>query len=240
MQVDIKHRLGVLVPSSNTTVETELREFLPRAISMHVGRLPLTQIAESSIVGILEPLEAEAIKLAAADVDLIVLAATAPSFIQGAGYDKVVSERITTATGKPALTTSTAMVRALRALGAQRITLGSAFTDDVNAVATSFLEANGFCVAASEGLGYIDNLAVGRLGIKTAFDVARTVDRGDTQALLLACTNWVSMAAIEELETELGKPVISTAQATLWAVLRELGWRDPVNGAGRLLRDFLS
>ena len=44
-----RRRLGVLVPSSNTTVEDELRASLPSAISMHVGRLPLTQIAESSL-----------------------------------------------------------------------------------------------------------------------------------------------------------------------------------------------
>ena len=68
-----QHRLGVLVPSSNTTVETELRCYLPESVSLHVGRLPLTQIAQSSIVGILEPLEAEAEKLASADVDLILL-----------------------------------------------------------------------------------------------------------------------------------------------------------------------
>lgn len=235
-----QHRLGVLVPSSNTTVETELRHYLPESVSLHVGRLPLTQIAKSSIVGILEPLEAEAKKLASADVDLILLGATAPSFIQGKGYDTTVSDRIQAATGKPALTTSTAMLRALRTLELEKITLGSAFDDSVNAVAASFLEANGFEVVANRGLGLVDNLVVGRLGLETVFDVARAVDQPNAQGLLLACTNWISMAAIDALEDELDKPVISTAQASLWAALSDMGWRGSINGAGRLLREHLA
>ena len=66
-------RLGVLVPSSNTTVESEFRAALPAEVSLHVGRLPLTRIAEESIVEILRPLEEESRKLASADIDLILL-----------------------------------------------------------------------------------------------------------------------------------------------------------------------
>lgn len=65
------HRLGVLVPSSNTTVEIELHDALPRDISLHVGRLPLTRIAAESIVEIVRPLEEESKELATADVDLM-------------------------------------------------------------------------------------------------------------------------------------------------------------------------
>lgn len=233
------YRLGVLVPSSNTTVEIELRDTLPRAISLHVGRLPLTRIAADSIVEILRPLDEESRKLASADVDLILLGATAPSFFNGLGYDREVSARIEAATGKPATTTSTALLESLRALGATRIALGAAYDDEVNAVAAGFLECNGFEVVSRVGLGYVDNLQVGRLGIDSALEVGRQVDRADADAIVLACTNWVSMPAIAPLEAELGKPVISTTQASLWACLRRLGWTRPLHGAGVLLADHL-
>ena len=194
-------RLGVLVPSSNTTVEREFAAALPADISLHVGRLPLTRIAAQSIVEILRPLEEESRKLASADVDLILLGATAPSFMKGVGYDREVSGRIERASGKPATTTSTALLEALAAIGAKRVALAAAYDDAVNAVAAA----------------------------------GRRADRPEADALVLACTNWVSMAAIEPLEAELGKPVVSTTQASLWACLRRLGWTRPLTGAGRLL-----
>jgi len=232
-------RLGVLVPSSNTTVEMELREYLPQEISLHVGRLPLTRIAAESIVEIVRTLEEESKKLATADVDLILLGATAPSFFKGLGYDREVSARIEKATGKPATTTSTSLLEALAALGAKRVALGAAYDDKVNDVAAAFLEANGIDVVARLGLGYVDNLAVGRLPLDTALDVGRRVDHEDADAVVLACTNWVSMAAIEPLERELGKPVISTTQASLWQCLKTLGWTKPVPSAGTLLARHL-
>jgi maleate isomerase len=235
MTTERHSRLGVLVPSSNTTVEIELREYLPGEISLHVGRLPLTRIAAESIVEIVRTLEEESKKLATADVDLILMGATAPTFFKGLGYDQEVSQRMEKASGKPATTTSTSLLEALDAVGATRIALGAAYTDEVNAVAAAFLKANGVDVVASLGLGYVDNLAVGRLPVDSAIKVGREVDRDDVDAVVLACTNWVSMAAIEPLERELGKPVISTTQASLWSCLRRLGWTKPVPGAGALL-----
>lgn len=233
-------RLGVLVPSSNTTVETELRDTLPRDISLHVGRLPLTRIAAESIVGIVRTLEEESRKLATADVDLILLGATAPSFFKGLGYDREVSARIEAATGKPATTTSTALLEALRAVGVTRIAMGAAYDEKVNDIAAAFLEANGFQVVTRLALGYVDNLEVGRLPIDTTLEVGRRVDHPDADAVVLACTNWVSMQAIAPLEEELGKPVISTTQASLWQCLRKLGWTRAVEGAGGLLSRHLA
>ena len=189
------HRLGLLLPSSNTTVEMEFRDALPLAISMHVGRLPLTHIATESIVETMQPLEEESRKLASADVDLILLGATATSFFKGLGYDREVSKRIERATGTPATTTSTALLESLEEVGAKRVALGAAYDDKVNAVAAAFLQANGIEVVSSLGLGYVDNLQVGRLPIETALEVGHRVNCAEADAVVLACTNWVSITA---------------------------------------------
>ena len=91
---------------------------------------------------------------------------------------------------------------------------------------------------AARGLSMVDNLAVGRLGSDSAYELARRIDRPDAEAMVLACTNWKTMDAIERLERELGKPVISTTQASLWAALRIIGRIEGVAGYGRLLRDL--
>jgi len=89
-----------------------------------------------------------------------------------------------------------------------------------------------------EGLALVDNLVVGRLSSDTAYDLAMKVDRPDAEAIVLACTNWQTMDAIERIEREAGKPVISTTQASIWAALRAIGHAEPVPGYGRLLREL--
>jgi len=231
-------RIGLLVPSSNTTVEPEFYRALPPGVTLHVARLFLTQISTDAILGIVQDLETQSRGLASADVDVIVLGATAPSFLKGLGYDRELIARIEAATGKRATTTSTALIAALRHLGVSRVVLGAAYDDKVNAIAKAFLEANGIEVLAAHGLGMVDNLAVGRLGSDSAYELARRIDRPDAEAIVLACTNWKTMDAIERLERELGKPVISTTQASLWAALRIIGRIEGVAGYGRLLRDL--
>lgn len=231
-------RIGLLVPSSNTTVEPEFYRALPREVTLHTARLYLTQITPESILGMVEDLEVQSRLLASADVDVVVLGATAPSFLKGLGYDREIVAKIAAATGKPATTTSTALIEALAHLGVKRVALGSAYDDKVNGIARAFIEASGVRVVNAAGLGLVDNLVVGRLAPETAFDLGRKVDHADADAIVLACTNWQTMDALERLEAAVGKPVVSTTQVSIWAALRMLGWRQPVGGFGRLLREL--
>jgi maleate isomerase len=231
-------RIGLLVPSSNTTVEPEFYRALPRSVTLHTARLFLTQIAPESILRMVEDMETQAKLLASADVDVIVLGATAPSFLKGFGYDRELIEKIEKATGRTATTTSTAVVEAIRHFGARRVVLGSAYDAKVNGIAKAFLEASGAEVTDVRGLALVDNLFVGRLGADTAYDLAMKLDSKNADAIVLSCTNWQTMDAIERIERDTGKPVISTTQASIWAALRIVGHVEPIEGYGRLLREL--
>jgi maleate isomerase len=231
-------RIGLLVPSSNTTVEPEFYRALPRGVTLHTARLFLTRIAPESILKMVEDMETQARLLASADVDVIVLGATAPSFLKGLGYDRELIQKIEAATGRTATTTSTALVQAIQHVGARRVVLGSAYDDNVNGIAKAFLEASGLEVLDTKGLSLVDNLVVGRLGPETAYDLALKVNCADADAIVLSCTNWQTMDVLERIERETGKPVISTTQASVWAALRIIGHTEGVNGYGRLLREL--
>jgi maleate isomerase len=183
-------------------------------------------------------METQARLLASADVDVIVLGATAPSFLKGLGYDRELIQKIESATGRAATTTSTALVQAIRHLGITRVALGSAYDDKVNGIAKAFLEASGLDVVNVKGLSLVDNLVVGRLGPDSSYELALKVNCSDAQAIVLSCTNWRTMDAIERIERETGKPVISTSQASVWAALRMIGHNEAVSGYGTLLRDL--
>lgn len=230
-------RIGLLIPSSNTSVEPEFYRALPREVTLHVARLFLTHITPESLAAMSDDIERQAKLLATADVDVIMLGAVAPGVLKP-GYDRELSGRIRAATGKQASTAATALLGALRHLGVARIAIGAPYDDRVNALARSFLQAAGIEVVATRELGLKDNLQVGRLGAEAAYELGRKVDCPAAGAIVFAGTNMRSMDALEPLERDLGKPVISTTAVSLWEALRIIGCTEGITGYGRLLRSF--
>jgi maleate isomerase len=228
----------LLLPSSNSVQEPDFCSVLPQHITLHVARMRLSTVEADSTLRIVQEIETESQKLADVDVDVIVFAATAPSSRNGIGYDQELIKRISTASGKPATTASTALLEALRTLSAERIVLGAPWTEAINQTAAAFIEANGFKVLAQETLGLVRNLEIGLLDPQTAYDVGRRADRAEADAVMLACGNWSTFAMIDRLEHDLGKPVLTTNQVSLWHALKMMGC-EPLGGLGVLLREHL-
>jgi len=235
-----RRRIGLMLPSSNTTQEPEFARILPDQVTLHVARLPLRTVDADATRRLVEDIETESRKLADADVDAIVLAATAPSSRNGLGYDRQLIERIEAASGRPATTASTALVQALTMLDVQRLVVAAPWSDPVNALAVAFIEASGFVVIAQRALGHVSNLEIGLLPEQSAFDMGMALHQPEAQAVLLACGNWLTLGIVDRLEAAIGKPVLTTNQVSLWAVLRLVGYHAPVFGWGRLLRQHVT
>ena len=232
-------RIGLLAPSSSTTQEIEYRQFLPPNITLHTARLVLRTVDPNATIRIVEEIEQESRKLGDADVDVVVLAATAPSSRKGIGYDQELIRRMSDASGKPATTASTAMMQALEVLGARNIVIAAPWSDEVNQIAAAFIEASGVHVLAHRALGHVANLDIGLLDEATAFELGCAVDQPDADAVMLACGNWRTQGIVDRLEATLNKPVVTTNQVTLWAALQIIGHTQAVSGWGKLLRTRL-
>jgi maleate isomerase len=185
-------------------------------------------------------LEAESRKLADAEVDCIVFAATAPTLARGKGYDRELIRRMEDASGRPATTAATAFVDALTLLGAQRIAIGAPWSKTMDKPMVEFMQASGFEVVHSEVVGFVASIELGRVGPETAYDLGRRADRPDADAIIMPGGNWSSMPVVERLESELGKPILVNNAVSLWAGLRLLKRGDSIHGYGRLLRDHLA
>lgn len=231
-------RIGLLVPSSNTSVEPEIYRLLPPEVTLHTGRLLLTHITPETLRSMLDDLDAQSRLLASADVDVIVLGAVAPALTKGIRYDRELAQRIESASGKHAIATATALLDALRHLNVRRITIAAPYDARVSALAKSFMEGNGVSVVGTRELGLVDNQQVGRLTAAEAYDLGRAADQPEADAVVFAGTNMRTMDVIERLETELGKPVVSTTAAALWSALSFVGLRQTIDGYGRLLREI--
>jgi len=233
------HRFGLLTPSSNTTQEPEFMAALPPSISLHTGRVAYRDITPEEQMRCVLERETESRKLADAEVGCIVFAATAPTLAKGKGYDRELIKRMEDASGRPATTAATAFVDALRLLGAQSVSIGAPWSKTMDKPMVEFMEASGFKVVHSEVVGFVASIDLGRVGPETAYELGRSIDRPGADALIMPGGNWASMPMVEQLERDLGKPVLVNNAVSLWAGLRLLKRHDNISGCGRLLRDHL-
>ena len=227
-------RLGLIVPSSNTTNESEFWQRRPDGVSIHTARMRLEDVNEDDLIDMAADVEAAAADLSTADVDAIAFGCTTGSLVKGAGYDEEIRETIEDVAGVPAVATSTAIMHAFDALDARSLAIATPYTDAMNDREVEFLEGNGYEVTAITGLGIEPNVGIGRQSPETAYRLGRQVDGADTDAVFLSCTNFRTFEVIEQLERDLGKPVVSSNSATLWAALDLLGVATEEVALGRL------
>ncbi len=123
----------------------------------------------------------------------------------------------------PAVTTSGAVVEALKKLEVRKIALATPYIQEVTQREIDFLESSGFDMVNTKSLGLVENLKIGKLSLDDATSLAKSVNSELAQAVFISCTNFRTSDALPLLEEQLGKPVISSNSATLWACLKALG-----------------
>jgi maleate cis-trans isomerase len=176
--------------------------------------------------------------LGTARVELVILAQTSASLFAD-DYDEVVTKRMSTGAGVPAITSAQAVGRAVRALGARRVAIVSPYSEAVNEKAGRyFKDKHGLETIALEGFGATDAYAIGKLGPQNARDAFARIDRPEIEAFVVPGGNFPTMPSIGAWEREFGKPVVTTNQASLWAMLRAFKSDDRLPGFGRLLAEL--
>jgi maleate isomerase len=235
-----RKRIGLMVPSTNTTCEADFQMAVPRGISVHGQRLWLTNDGTGDEVfnRMNAEIEVGARYLATAKVDVIVYGCTTGSFFKGPGWDREMCGIIQRAAGVPAVATSPSVVEALRAVGARRISGAAPYPDWNNEKLRAYLEAHGFWVLNVEGeprAAASGNQGINDQDPESVVEFASRACRPEADALLCSCTAWRSVEAAAAIEARVGKPVVTSNQSTIWASLRVLGVTQPVTGFGRLL-----
>jgi maleate isomerase len=236
MPVGKARHFGVLIPSTNTTGETEYTRLLPPQWQPHYARVKSASVDGSPFS---PPLDADvdyqAKLLGTARVEAVFLLQTSASLFKD-GYCEDISRRISEAAGAPGFTSAMAIGEAMNALGVKRVALVSPYSVPVNASAKRYYEGRyGLEVVAIEGFAATDSYAIGNLGPEMARDAFARIDRPEIEAFIVPGGNFPTMASIPAWESEFKKPVVTTNQAALWATLQRLGGTDRMPGLGGLL-----
>mgnify|MGYP005844769317 CR=1 FL=1 len=229
-------RIGLIIPSLNVTIEPELNAMAPEGVSIHVTRLLLEKGTADELHKMASDVEKAGTLLSTATVDIIVYACTTGSLLGGKGWEMDIIKRIEHKTDTQAMTTAGAVIEALKELNITRVAVATPYIDELNNREKRFIEEHGIGVVRIEGLGFTKGEELHNLSPEVAYSLGRKVDRDEAQAVFLSSTDLKTIGIIEALEKDIGKPVVSSNTATLWAALRRLEIKEPIEGYGELLR----
>jgi maleate isomerase len=227
----------MLIPSSNTSIEREYPAWMPPALSFHFARLTMTRLDAEGMAEQLADMRRAVASLRDARVDAVLLCQTAASYWMGRDWDTAIRSDMAEWSGAPALTAAATVLDALAALGARRVAFAAPFPAEIGEASLRYLDASGIEVVNSAFGELRDNFAIAEMAREDVLDLALRADHPQADVLLMPGGNMPCLALAEEIEARIGKPMVSTNQAGMWALLSLFGLPDCVAGAGWLLRE---
>ena len=236
-------RIGSIGATPTDIFPYEFYQIVPEGISIMPASLSIPQVKEKDLKEGFDAIESVAMALAREGADAIILGGAPMLYAQGAGSDRILSEQISKATGIPAISNQTAMIDALKSLGAEKILIASPFVKQTNEKLKAFLEGSGLNVVAMGGYGLVKNADINQITRQQAFHFVKSTFQKNQpkgiQGILMPCANWPTSLLAEKWETDLDVPVVTSNLAKIWAALRALEIKDKITGFGSLLRTKL-
>ena len=232
-------RIGLIAPSTNTTLEPEFARMTPDGIGVYVSRVYQSGRQElSSYQRMADDIGTAATLLATSEIDVIAFGCTSCTYF--VSPDAVKTTMRQNAGCQPILTAD-AVLDTMRSLKLKRIAVVGPRTEFVTQKEIQFLAEAGFDIAGSRCLGLgateEERRGIGRVPPEVVYRLALSVDRPDIEAIFVSCTQLPTIGVIDPLERLLRKPVITSNQATFWRCLRAVKFTDSIAGFGRLLAE---
>ena len=239
------HRVGLLVPSSNTTMETEVPALLRArelvrpedTFTFHSARLRMEDVTPEGLRAMNEQTDRATTELADLRPDVLATACLVAIMAQGPNGHVAAEAEIAAALERehaaaPVVSSARALVDALHAHGAGRIGIVAPYLQELTRLVVAYLEDAGIEVADAISLEVPDNRAVAALDPRDLEQQWLRLDlRGCDALVLSACVQMPSLDVLEEVERRSGLPTVSAATATTWAILRALDL-EPVAPGG--------
>ena len=234
-------RIGLIVPDSLIPTEPWFYRVRPKGVSFLTTRMSFgKKTTPETLKKMKDHVLRGARELANAEVDVIGFCCTSGSFIEGVGYDQKIAQEIEQEVGIPATTTTSSFLEALTLLKIKSLILITPYIMEINHIEKDFLEKMNFSVVEIGTLNKIDvidytNTTAGEIYrlTKNTFKKNSSVD-----GIFISCMSMRAMYVIDTLEMDLGVPVVTSNQATLWKLLRLAGVKEKIEGYGKLLYEY--
>jgi maleate isomerase len=243
------YRIGQIVPSSNTTMETEVPAMLLAHqrvrpmdnFTFHSSRMRMKHVVKEELAAMDAESDRCALELSDARVDVLGYACLVAIMAMGLGYHRQSQQRLTERTRSnggtaPVITSAGALVEALKVMKARKIALVAPYMVPLTRLVMEYIANEGFEIVDWRALEIPDNLDVGRHDPARLPGIVASMNVQDADVIVLsACVQMPSLPAIAQVEAQTGKPVLTAAVATTYAILKALKLDPVVPGAGALL-----
>jgi arylmalonate decarboxylase len=234
--------LGLIFPPAGRGVPEEGIAMYGERLRFVVNGLGVERMTPEGFDAVLAGIPAAAEQLAAAGAEAIELTGTSLTFYKGEAFNQQLREIVSKASGLPATTMSNGVIDALKAVGAQRVAVVTAYNEEVNARLRAFLLEHGLTPVVITGLGIEAMADVDRVTqddlIEWGVRVRESAPTADS--LLVSCGGFRTLEIIAPLEARVGVPVISSMPHGLWAGARLVGLSGAAPGYGTLLSSHSS
>ena len=225
--------IGLIIPSSNRLTEPQFNTYLPSAVGAHVTRLRMAGKFRKPLAELKRPLIEAAEALSDLKPSVIVFHCTANSMESGLAHEKAIVDIIEQASGCPTITTAQALTQAFDRVGIKKMVLISPYAQATNQLEVNYLSETGYTVLHELGLA-LDSQGYSAVTPEEWKKVVKENLRAEADGYFLSCTNTRMIETVADLEHDLGKPVINSNQATIWACLKKLGIKHSDPRLGRL------
>lgn len=242
------YRIGQIVPSSNITMETEIPAMLaarqlirPERFTFHSSRMRMKTVSKDELAAMDAESDRCALELSDAAVDVMGYACLVAIMSMGPGYHRESQRRLRGRTEEnghdtPVVTSAGALVDALDVIGAKRVVVVAPYMKPLTELVVDYIRQEGIEVLDYRALEIPDNLAVARHDPARLPEIVADLDLSGVDAIVLsACVQMPSLPAVARVEAMTGKPVVTAAIATTYAMLKALDLEPVVPGAGALL-----
>jgi len=228
-------RIGLIIPSSNSSTEQQFNRYTPPEVSVHVTRLRMTGKWRKPLDQLERRLSEAAEAISDVRPGVVVFHCTANSMENGLAHEAAIVRIIEKASGCPTFTTAQAITRAFDRVGIKKLVLISPYVKATNEHEVEYLHQTGYTVLHELGLA-LEPHAYSKVTPEEWKKVVKENARADADGYFLSCTNTRMIEAIDDLERDLERPVINSNQAVLWACLNKLGVRPRGEKLGRLFQ----
>jgi maleate cis-trans isomerase len=230
-------RIGLLVPSINTTMETEMWSLAPDNVSVHTARIAGGREGTPEELRGMETEGKRACeRVAMTEPDVVLFCCTSGSFYEGPAWNRAYGEELEKIAGAPAVTTTGAMTAALTGAGLRKVDVVTPYVETTNERLKQYLKAEGVEVTRLGTFDMLDMFDHAKIQPEDVYRKVKETVTDDSDGVFIACTQVRALEVVDMLERDLGKPVYSAVQATAWQTFATLGIDPRITDRGSLLR----